>query len=231
MENRVSFLENPIIKPSIPGFYVPSFCRGCWIFDSASGKIIDYSQYGNNGTNSGSTNKGNKNSFNGSSNYISLPNSTSLDLTTAPIAVFAKANIAASAGYIFSKNLDSSANVQYALIMNSNVGNLNFYGNLNGTSYGDTANVNSIANNVWYDIGFIWNGATIQYYKNFKTLGTPIIATGTLTSRANVRIGRRETAGVHFNGAMENVCVYASTDVNEVLRHRKALSQISVIAI
>lgn len=214
-------IQSYIRKPTIPNFYVPSFCRGLWIFDSTTNKIIDYSQYQNHGTNKGSTPKGYSNLFNGINNYVSLPNSTSLDITSAPLAIFATIRVksGASAGYILCKNLLGTSDIQYAIYFNgTNV----------ISSRIDTVQTNSSSiflTEKWFNVGVIWDGANINMYINFNQSGTPGSFTGTLTSVAVIQIGRREVNGAYLNADIANVSVYASSDANEIIKHQKILSK------
>lgn len=217
-------IVSPIIKPTIEDFYVPDFCRGLWMFDNPSNKIIDLSQYGNHGTNSGSTFKGNWNTFNGSSDYVSLPNNPSVDITTAPLAIFTTIKVASGAGtgFIISKNLDAVANIQYAMYWYATNNRIGYV--MEGAEITNSG-TNTILTNNWYDVGFIWKDGIFKTFANYKKRDVEVAYSATLTSRSNLTIGRRETASVYFNGNISNIAIYSSADIGEILRHRRMLSQ------
>jgi hypothetical protein len=218
-------LKNAIANPiGDSGLYVPSFCRACWVFDSAGDKVIDLSQFGNTATNSGATFQGNKFYFDGSDDYMSVANSSSLDITSAPLAVFATINLHTSLAVdsrIISKNTSTTADTQYELRYVSSSKSISAI--LEGAGRGNTG-TDSITLGQWTNIGFIWDGTNIKTFIKCVQKSTNSFS-ATLTSRTYINIGKA-VGGSLFKGNIANVTIYAGTgfNTNETLDHQRMLS-------
>jgi len=180
-------------------------------------------QYRNDLVLSGATDTGLNRYFDGSDDYGYAANSPALDITAAPLAVFAmvKPITGNTTGYVFSKNLDSSNNTQYGLVWDTAVVVSNgLFATMNGQTRANSVN-GAVALNNWNDMGFIWDGINVQCYVNKKPVGAAGAWSTALTTRPYVCVGRRETAATYFKGNIDNVCIYASSDMGAILRHRQ----------
>lgn len=161
----------------------------------------------------------------GSDDFFNLSSTSSLDINTAPLAIFVtlKVSIGSGYGYIISKNLDSSANVQYALTWDN--ANKRVVVKLENSDRVSTI-TNSIQETNWYNVGFIWDGTNVKTFINGISNNSGAYS-GTLTSRPNLRIGRRETAASHFKGNIATATVYTGEKAIEanILKSERLISK------
>lgn len=162
----------------------------------------------------------------GTDDFFSLVNTASLDITSAPLAVFSTFKIAVGAGngWLFCKNLDALANVQYGFWYVTTGSYTSAYLESTQRAYG--AN-NSIVPGTWCNSGFIWDGTNVKAYVNCIISGESIACSGALTSRANVRIGCRANNLIFLKGGIASVSVYAGAKATEtnVLKAEKSISK------
>jgi hypothetical protein len=162
----------------------------------------------------------------GADDFGSMVNSPSLDITNAPLAEFATLRIPAGAGtaYIFSKYDLGWETAQYALSYDATNKRLSTV--IENVSRAKSS-TNSVLENIWYDVGFIWDGASVKTYVNIIANGTPVALTGILTSRPNVRIGMIGGSSSRLKCDLVNHVVYAGENAVElkILRSRDALSK------
>lgn len=166
----------------------------------------------------------------GSNDYFSLVDLSTLDITSAPLAIFTTIKIASGAGngFIFTKNVDATSNMQFGLLYNSN-NTITLY--LENAVRGASA---LITQNQWYNIGIIWDGTTIKYYINSVTGGTNGSCSSSLTNRANVQIGcRASTSGSKqsfLKTSIATLTVYKGANCIEtnVLKAENAISKIYI---
>jgi hypothetical protein len=148
--------------------------------------------------------------FNGSSDYVAITSPSQIDITAAPLSVFAWVYPAVSAvsGYVVCKNLSASSNIQYALYWNGT----NFYVTcyLEGEIKTTSANGSVLAGQ-WSFVGFTWDGTSVKCFVDGSQSGNTGSYTGSLTSRAYCNIGRRETAATYFTGSLDNVMIFNKT--------------------
>jgi hypothetical protein len=176
-------------------------------------KGIDHSGLKNHVTWSSVTNKsgsyGNRKQFNGSSSYGSIVNSTSVDIINAPLTILMWLNPDSTAvtGYCICKNASQSTDVQYGIIYDAI--NHRAQLSLEATTRYSSPN-NSFNAGTSSLVAFVWDGSYIYCYINGQPSGTPVAFNGTLTSRANLRIGRRESAAAHFKGLMGETWIIKS---------------------
>jgi hypothetical protein len=162
--------------------------------------------------------------FDGTDDFGSMVNTASIDITSAPLAVFATIRIPSTATgfmYLFSKNLDASANEQYGLLFSNTTNKFMPY--LEGEERGISE---AITKDVFVNIGYVWDGAATKNYINLITNGTDGVYSGLLTSRPNARIGRRETASAHLKGDLATISIYtgAKATKSNILKAEAALS-------
>jgi len=128
--------------------------------------------------------------------YLKLTNDTNIDKTsfgnTSRLAIYALFKITtAQSGYIIAKNSDSTANMQYALRYTTIGGNFFVLSLENGDRV--TSN-QTVVLNKWYWIVCDWDSVNARMFINGKLDNSAAYASGTLTSRANFRIGARSNA-------------------------------------
>lgn len=160
-------------------------------------KGIDHSGYNNHVTwSSGVINKaghcGNRKSVvTGNNAFGSIVNSPSIDISSAPLTFLTVIKPSAG-GYIFAKNVDAANNIQYGVNLNttSGVNRIDIY--LEGAVRSSSANGSiDITGNLSQLVGFVWDGSTVQAVVQGLASGSAGSYSGTLTSRANTRIGCR----------------------------------------
>jgi hypothetical protein len=162
----------------------------------------------------------------GTDDHLQIINNSKLDVSDR-VGVFATIKTPATfqVAYIFAKNLDATANIQYGMYIHTPTNILTAA--LNGSAIaGNTA----LQTNTWYNVGFIWTGTQITIYLNLvadkvQNYSTP------LTSRPNLRIGCRGNTSsgnaIYFNGSIATVTVYTGAKCTEsnILRAEKAISK------
>lgn len=151
----------------------------------------------------------------GVNDIFNLVNTPSIDITSAPLAVFATFSIKAGSnnGWLFTKNLSEASDVQFGLycIYSSN-GTISAY--LEGASYG-IGQSGVISADTWYNVGWIWDGTNVKIYINCVQSGNTGTYEGLLTSKPNVRIGCRANNAIYLNGKIATVSVYAGVKATE----------------
>jgi len=150
----------------------------------------------------------------GTDDFFSLVNTPSIDVTSAPLAVFATIKcLGTASGFIISKNLDAVGNIQYAIYWGSGAKGISAY--MNGGQRGASLN-DSVPTNIWYNVGFIWDGTNIKYYINLAQNGDAYAYNTTLTSRANIQIGKIAGASPFmFKGNIATLSIYAGANCTE----------------
>jgi|GEM_PF-3833641 len=165
----------------------------------------------------------------GGDDFLSILNSTGIDVTSAPLAIFATIRFKTllKDHFLLCKNLDSLATAQY-LFYRATTGVMRFLNN--GANKGSSV---AVDDNVFVDVGFIWDGTTVKYYVNLAQGGTNGALTGSLISQPNVRVGCMSTSA---NGSthstfgqfdLANECLYAgplATEAN-ILKHRREVAK------
>lgn len=186
---------------------------GNWRLDESSGTTAaDSSTYGQNGTVSGGTNWTTRCSgvgafdFNGSSNYISIPNASQLQPTSALTI----------AAWIYGDSWDSGSNVN--VILRKGEGNPNNYqlaiadGQValyldDNDDQGIRGN-SVLATGQWYHVAATWDGSTVKIYVNGQLDNTPTSYTGNIgTDTRPVYIGGRSGTD-YFDGLIQDVRFY-----------------------
>jgi hypothetical protein len=164
----------------------------------------------------------------GTDDFGSMVNTLSIDITSAPLAIYATIRVSPSAvsnSFILCKNLSGLTDVQYGIMWNSTLKNITLYlENVSRDSSGD----NSVLNNVWYNVGFIWDGTNIKYYVNGLQVGIVSPYTGSLTSRPTTAIGRRgAVVNNPFKGDLASLTIYAGAKATEAnaLKAEAAISK------
>ncbi len=131
-----------------------------------------------------------------SSQYISIPNSASLNPTAAITAQIWFKPVASTAPYMLFAKGD-----QPRIYVNDNSGNVYCNITINGISLGlgpFTATMGS-----WNSIGIRYDGANVQVYVNGLASGSPTAATGSITTNANPLTIGSQGAVYYYNGLLD----------------------------
>jgi hypothetical protein len=186
---------------------------GYWKLNQTSGTtVVDSSSFGQNGTVSGGTNWSSRCNgvgtfdFNGSGNYISIPNASHLQPTSAMTITGWIRGDSWSSGtdvdVILRKGEDNPNNYQLAIAD----GRVALYLDDSDTSgiRGNTV----LATGQWYHVAATWDGTDVRIYLNGQLDNTPTSRTGTIgTDTRPVYIGGR-TGADYFNGMIYDVQFY-----------------------
>jgi prepilin-type N-terminal cleavage/methylation domain-containing protein len=193
---------------------------GNWNFDEGSGNTaLDSSGYNNHGTIYGAVYTSDTPhkaagqgtgkyalSFNGTDNYVQLPDTPSLNLRTAiTVSVWLKTTY--SGGVVLTRGGGNGASdLQYLLDIESGKSYLYLY---KADGSGRAVNsVTTINDGNWHNVVGMWDGLMARMYldgteKNSSSL------TGTLRdSGLTPRLGRYSNAGNYYQGIMDEVNVY-----------------------
>ncbi|MEI6556638.1 MAG: LamG-like jellyroll fold domain-containing protein [Paludibacter sp.] len=182
-----------------------------------NGNANDASGYGNNGTVYGTTlttdRFGNVNRayyFDGSTNYIDVPNSSSLNFTNQfTISSWIKTNFSSDWQRIVDKGQQATSN-GYVLDMIGNSVRLN-------ANYQYTTNA-TICNNTWKHIVSVYNNGVVQIYID-GILNSTITSTATslVACTNNLKIGKANGNLVYFHGNIDDIRIYnRALNQNEV---------------
>jgi hypothetical protein len=188
---------------------------GSWRMDEGSGtNVADSSGNNNTGTANGTTivagKINNGRNFNGTSDIITVPNSSSLDMTGSAftIAVWAKGSAPGLAKYLVGKT--DGASCGYALYTGSS-GNAKVY--FCQSSSGCTISSDSgtpLWDNTWHYLTGVYDGSFLYLYVD-AGLRTTTAASGAITgsSTVNLAIGDYNSVGGYkFPGSIDEVRIY-----------------------
>jgi prepilin-type N-terminal cleavage/methylation domain-containing protein len=206
---------------------------GYWKFDEGSGTTaIDSSGYNNNGTIIGAAyttetpyqaaGQGSGKyalSFNGSNNYVTIPDNNSLDITGAiTLEAWAKFNSVAGYNVIVGKRDVAGGSGSYSMRAYSN-GDFEFF--LYGVSDNFlTAGTSTIVTGRWYHLVCTYNGATKKIYiDGVERASEPTTGSITKTSLI-VTIGADALGSRLHNGIIDEVRIYsAALTASEIQQH------------
>lgn len=182
-----------------------------WKMDESSwngtpGEVIDSSGNSNNGTstnaNTTSTSKfGNAGDFDGTDDYVNVPDSASLDVTDA-ITIEAWIKPASTSGR------DEIIQKEGAYGLKLENGQLQGYTWGQAVVYGSTLSADE-----WYHVAFTYDKSQKKLYVNGELIGTPVSdSTAIATSALALSIsGHGFVGGDYFNGIIDDVRIYNRT--------------------
>lgn len=152
----------------------------------------------------------------GTNDYISIDAQSQIDITTAPLSIFAWIKLTDTyGGYIISKNLDAANNNQYGLVVNSVGFGNKFNAYLEGEIKAESAEDSILIQQLWYFIGFTWDGTNVKCFVNGSQSGSTGTYSGNLTTRANCAIGKRAPNNILFGGLIDNVMMFNTVKTTE----------------
>jgi hypothetical protein len=136
-----------------------------------------------------------------------------------------KIAIGASDGYAVCKNLSDTTNIQYAFFWDTPTMIMSV--RLENATVASSA-AGSVPENVWCNVGFIWNGINVKVYINLVQSGATGAFSGTLTTRPTINIGKREINAAYLKGDIATVTIYAGVKAIEanILKAERAISKV-----
>jgi hypothetical protein len=180
-------------------------------FNEASGtQVADASGYGNNGTMSGATrstsgHSGGALSFNGSSSFVSVPDSNSLDLTTGmTLEVWVRPTSGSGWRSVILK--ESPGNLAYALYSANNASRPG--GWINNPTEHSVLGTAAVPLNAWTHLAVTYDGSSFRFYTNGVLVRTTSSVTAIKPSTGNLRIGGNSVWGEFFSGLIDDVRIY-----------------------
>jgi hypothetical protein len=180
-------------------------------FNEPSGtQVADASGYNNNGTLSGATrstsgHSGGALSFNGSSSYVTVPDSNSLDLTTG-MTLEAWVRPTSGSGWRSVILKESSNNLAYALYSANNASRPG--GWINNPSEQSVLGTAAVPLNAWTHLAVTYDGSSFRFYTNGVLVRTTSNVTAIKASTGNLRIGGNSIWGEFFSGLIDDVRIY-----------------------
>lgn len=154
--------------------------------------------------------------------HATLANTSAIDLTSAPIAVFSTVWIpsASTSAFIFCKYISS---YQYSLYFSS-TNQITMY---NSTGSNKSSDSNLVYRNNWINIGWFWDGTTISFYRNGSIYGATQSLSGSLSSVNAAAIGCRLSGTTNFalNGKIATLTIYTGNNISEILRSEIDISK------
>ena len=157
--------------------------------------------------------------FDGVDDFVSFADTASLDITTAPLAMFVTFKIAISqTKFIYHKG-DSGSNPasQYGIVIASDD---TFRVDLNGVTI-STSSVFPL--NTWINIGFIWDGVNVKRYIDLIQDGLDAPLATTLSSGGVLSIGSR-VVSPFLDGDIATCTIYTGSDINKILAAEAKIS-------
>ncbi len=180
-----------------------------WSFDEGAGTVVvDHSGKGNNGSFVNTSTwvggkRGKAIMFNGTSSYIRVPNSSSLNPTNLTVSVWAKSNTSTWNDYGF---LMSKRNV-FVVHPQQNSTGINFYIYTTGWTSVSCTPTTAITN--WNLYSFTWNGTNLTAYINGVQCGTTTPVGPINTSDTNPLYIGYDTGTRYFNGSEDDIRIYS----------------------
>ncbi len=183
-------------------------------FDAGSGtSAADASGKNNTGTLSGATwfaqgRYGRALSFDGVNDVVTVPDATSLDLTTA-MTLEAWVRPTALSGYRTVLMKEVSGGLAYTLYAHDNAPKPAAYVRISGKTTSDAVGgTAALALNTWTHVAATYDGATLRLYLNGTQVGSRAITGSIVTSSNPLRIGGNSVWGEYFAGQIDEVRVY-----------------------
>ena len=217
-----------IVAPSDAQSYTASFTVApaaptglmvAWGFNEGAGTSAADSSGNNNtatllnGLTWGTGKYGSGLSFDGANDYLSAPNSPSLDITGTglTLSTWLKPSTASTGDQVvLGKHWNTtmtSPYYQYALELQTNGTRPVF---LIGTATGlrAVAMTGSLTKNVWSHLAIVWNGSTVQFYVNGALVSSGSLS-ASMTARGNpLRLGADADPWQFYGGLLDDMRIY-----------------------
>lgn len=182
--------------------------------NETSGTIRDDSGNGNNGTNYGATYSASGTfftslNFNGSSDYVEIPNSSELNPTnTISLEAWVKWDIDPSTGNSWAQIINKFGENQYQIQHSTN--NAGFEFALNTTS-GRTWVISNTSptQNTWHHVVGTYDGTTMSIYVDGNLENTTSHSGNIPSSSSELLLGKHLNFNRHFEGSIDEVAIYS----------------------
>lgn len=179
-------------------------------FNEATGTTVnDASGNGNSGTISGATRAagkfGNALSFNGTSDWVTIPHAAVLNLTTAlTLEAWVKPSALADWRAVLLK--ESSSGLSYALYASDTASHPSGYIRRSGDVGASGSSAPAL--NTWTHLATTYDGATLRLFVNGVQAASRAVTGSIVTSASPLRIGGDSVWGEYFSGLIDEVRVY-----------------------
>jgi hypothetical protein len=163
--------------------------------------------------------------FDGTNDYVVVPESSSVDITTNTITFggWCYPTISNAYQHIIVKNVGEQPNRQYGMWLSQN-GTSQIYRSLKGVVSQGNVNLSTPwAVNAWNHVMIVYNGSTIKIYLNGVEVSSEN-ASGNIThTNSNVNIGGEPNQNYFFNGRIASSQIYnRALSAQEVLQNYNA---------
>jgi hypothetical protein len=181
-------------------------------FDEISGTTVaDASGLGQTGTVSGATRTaagryGGALSFDGVDDWVTIPDSVALDLTTG-MTIEAWVFPRSSSGWRTAMLKETADGLAYGLYAHNGAAGPAGYINTGGSDQGAAAAA-SLPLNSWTHVATTYDGATLRLFVNGTQVASRAVAGSLRTSTSPLRIGGNAVWGEYFSGMLDEVRIY-----------------------
>lgn len=196
---------------SCQGVYAAQLPVAAYSFNEGTGSSVgDSSGNGNSGTVSGATwsttgKFGNALSFNGTSNYVTINDSATLDLTTG-MTLEAWVKPSALTGWRSIIMKEKSGNLVYGMYANTDSNKPS--GEIYTTGNRDVRSSSALTTTDWKYVAVTYDGINIKIYVDGNEVGSTATSGNIATSNNALRIGGNSVWGEYFKGLIDEVRIY-----------------------
>lgn len=208
-----------LISISIDGFGQRSTANavvGYWRLEESSGSVLDETNNSNDGTNNGATTgatgiRNNCYDFDGTNDWVSIPNTTALNPVTITISCWVNTTSSGSIEQIISKDKSSVTSGRVWQLRKDASDVVSFIGFHSGGSVVQITGATDITDGNWHHIVGTIDGALIKLYIDGSEDATALTFTNDLEQGKtnDVLIGRAETGDPgYFDGSIDEILIY-----------------------
>jgi glucose/arabinose dehydrogenase len=195
-----------------PRLFLAGDLVAAYAFNEGAGTFLgDASGLDNNGTVNGATWAAGKNggalSFNGTSNWVTVADANSLDLTNGT-TLEAWVKPAALGSWRTALLKEATGTMSYALYASDNVSRPQGFVHI-GTADRGVQGPASLALNTWSHLATTYDGAVLRLYVNGVEAATRALTGGIVASAGPLRLGGNSVWGEYFSGSQDDVRVYS----------------------
>ena len=147
--------------------------------------------------------------FDGSSGYVSIADSNSLDLTTGfTFSLWVKSTGAQSNRYLLSKRNNAGSDNVYSLLYGYSANQVQYYTSGSAYGYPGTNSNIDIGDSNWHQVTYTYNGSNFSAYKDSVLINSTNVTANPAVSTSNLLLGTFNGAGYYFSGLMDDVRIY-----------------------